>query len=146
MSLTFLRLFPLLALFTTGCTLFDAKPPNQAADKLAVVPQDFLFTRYEPLNRWLDTAVRVQIFDIPLSQVFNEPCLRGINVSIIQPPIDDPDIFIDKLALTRRQLLWSLAQDPQLHLTPVFEPDGGPARIEVRSRAARNDARARGDQ
>lgn len=139
-------LVPVLALTCASCTLFDPKPPLRAADKMAVVPPDFLFTRYEPLNRWLDTPVRVQIYDVPLSRVVYEPCLRGINVRVIQPPVTDPVLFIDKIALTRRQLLWSLAQDYQLHLTPAFDTAGGPAAIEIRSREARNDARARGDR
>ena len=140
------RLFlPLVALTLVGCTLFDPKPPGKAFDKMAVVPPDFLYSRYEPMNRWLDTAVRVQIFDVPLTRVIYEPCLRGINVRVIQAPVENPNIFIDKLALTRRQLLWSLAQDHQLHLTPVFDANGGPAWIEIRSRQASNDARARGD-
>ena len=46
-----------------GCTaidlLLDPQPPFKAADPMAVVPQDFLFNRYAPLNRWLDTAERV---------------------------------------------------------------------------------------
>ncbi len=139
-------LVPILGLSLSACTIFDPKPPGQAADKQAVVPADFLFSRYEPLNRWLDTAVRVQIFDVPLTEVLQQPCLQGINVRIVQRPVENPKIFIDKLALTRRQLLWTLAQDHQLHLTPVFDPAGGPAWIEVRSREARNDARARGDR
>ncbi|MDB6069270.1 MAG: hypothetical protein JWL81_441 [Verrucomicrobiales bacterium] len=139
-------LVPLLLLSCSSCALFDPRPTNQAADKLAVVPPEFLLTRYAPLNRWLDTAVRVQIFDVPLSQVIQEPCLQGVNYRIVQPPMDDPIIFIDKLALTRRQLLWSLAQDHQLHMTPVFAEPNRPAYIEIRSRAARNDAKARGDR
>ena len=139
-------LVPILALTCTSCTLFDPKPPGKAADKMAVVPPEFLFTRYEPMNRWLDTAVRVQIFDVPLNRVIYEPCLRGINVRVVTAPLENPIIFIDKLALTRRQLLWSLAQDHQLHMTPVFDPNAGPAWIEIRSREARNDARARGDR
>ncbi len=139
-------LVPLLMFCCSGCGIFDPRPTYKAADELAVVPPDFLFTRYEPLNRWLDTAVRVQIFDVPLSRVIHEPCLRGVNYRLVQAPVENPMIFIDKLALTRRQLLWSLAQDHQLHLTPVFDTPEGPAYIEIRSRAARNDARARGDR
>jgi hypothetical protein len=139
-------LVPLLALTCASCGIFDPKPSGQAADKMAVIPQDFLFTRYEPLNRWLDTPVRVQIFDVPLREVVNQPCLRGINYRVIEGSDKNPIIFIDKLALTRRQLLWSLAQDHQLHLTPVFDVTGGPACIEIRSREATNDARARGDR
>jgi len=137
-------LAPLLFFSLASCGLLDPKPKNQAADKLAVVPAEFLFSRYGPLNQWLDSMERVQIFDVPLKQVFNEPVLRGINYKVIQAPVENPTIFIDKIAMTRRQLLWSLAQDHQLHLTPVFSADGGPACIEIRSRAARNDAKARG--
>lgn len=111
---------------------------------MAVVPPEFLFTRYEPLNRWLDTPVRVQIYDVPLSQIGNHPALRGINYRVVQPAVEDPLIFIDKIAMTRRQLLWSLAQDHQWHMTPVFDTPGVPASIEIRSRAANNEAKARG--
>ncbi len=141
---------PLLALTlmlgSTSCALWFPKPPNMAADKMAVVPPDFLFSRYEPINRWLDTKVRVQIFDVPLKQVIHEPSLRGINYRVVQTGVDNPLIFIDKIAMTRRQLLWSLAQDHQIHMTLVFDANGGPACIEIRSRTATNDARARGDR
>lgn len=134
----------LLALTCSSCGLFDPKPKYKAVDAKAVVPQDFLFTRYEPLNRWLDTAVRVQIFDVPLTEVIKEPCLQGLNYRIINPPVTNPTIFIDKVGLTRRQLLWSIGQDYQLHMTPVFGPDGHMAYIEIRSREARNDEKSRG--
>lgn len=139
-----LLLLPLLS--CPGCGIFDPKPLNQAADKEAVVPPEFLFTQYGPLNNWLDTAVRVQIFDVPLSKVIFEPCLRGINYRVVMRSKEDPIIFIDKLAMTHRQLLWSLAQDHQLHLSPVFDTPEGPASIEIRSRVASNEARARGDR
>lgn len=112
---------------------------------MAVVPPEFLFSRYEPMNRWLDTPVRVQIFDVPLHEVMYQPCLRGVNYRLVQTGVDNPLLFIDKVAMTRRQLLWSLAQDHQIHLTLIFDPNGGPAYIEIRSRTARNDAKARGD-
>lgn len=126
---------------TTSCQL---RPGNYAADKMAVVPPEFLLTRYTPLNNWLDTKVRVQIFDVPLSRITQEPALRGIRYRLVQAPEENPLIFIDKLAMTRRQLLWSLAQDHQLHLTPVFNEYDGTACIEIRSRAARNEERSRG--
>lgn len=139
-------LVALLVLFCgSSCTIFDPKPPNMAADKMAVVPPDFLLSRYGPMNRWLDTKVRVQIFDVPLDQVIHQPCLRGINYRVVQKGVENPLIFIDKIAMTRRQLLWSLSQDHQIHMTLVFDVQGGPACIEIRSRTARNDARARGD-
>ncbi len=129
-----------------GCGMFDPHPNYHAADRMAVVPPEFLHSRYGPLNAWLDTPVRVQIYDVPLSKITQEPCLRGINYRVKQVPSENPNIFIDKLALTRRQLLWSLSQDYQLHMSLAFDSAQGPACIEIRSRAARNDARARGDR
>lgn len=117
-----------------GCTLFDPKPPMNIADPKAVVPESFLFTKYKPLNVWLDQPVRVQIFDVPLTRVFETPELRGARYRFISFPPNDPLVFIDKPALTRRQLLWSLSHTYQLHMTPVFSQDGGPAWIEIRSR------------
>lgn len=140
-------LLPALCLFGfSSCGIFNPKPTYKAADKMAVVPADFLYTKYGPLNRWLDTAVRVQIFDVPLNQVLSHPTLRGINYRVIESSPDNPIIFIDKIAMTRRQLLWSLAQDHQLHLTPVVDSPDGPAFIEIRSRVASNEAKARGNR
>jgi hypothetical protein len=135
----------LLAVACPSCGLFDPKPKYKAVDPNAVVPQNFLFTRYTPLNDWLDTAVRVQIFDVPLTQVFNEPALSGLNYRWVNQPLSNPTIFIDKLGLTRRQLLWAIGQDYQLHMTPVFGPDGRTATIEIRSRETKNSEKDRGN-
>lgn len=132
-----------LALLCSSCGLFEPKPKYKAVDAKAVVPPDFLFTRYAPLNAWLDTGVRVQIFDVPLTEVVNEPPLRGLNYKFINMPVTNPTIFIDKIGMTRRQLLWALSQDYQLHMTPVFGPDGHTAYLELRSREATNAAKDR---
>jgi hypothetical protein len=115
--------------------IFDPQPPNHAEDPVGVVPPDFLYTRYSPLNQWLDEAVRVQIIDVPLLNVFDHPALRGLQYHIITPPQSNPLINIDKLALTRRQLLWVIAHDHQLHMTPNFGPRGEVTHIDIRSRS-----------
>lgn len=107
-----------------------------AYDRLAVVPQEFLYTEYAPLNKWLDTPVRVQILDVPLLDVFQHPSLRGLNYKITVPPKADQTVLIDKLAMTRRQLLWVLSHDYALMLTPVFGSNGELSWIEIRSKDA----------
>jgi hypothetical protein len=129
-----------LAVFTTpACDTLDRaidpQPPNRAEDPVAVVPADFLYTRYEPLNRWLDEAVRVQVIDTPLMSIFDHPALRGLQYHIVKAPPENPVITIDKLAMTRRQLLWVIAHDHQFHMTPNFGPSGEVNYIEVRSRS-----------
>lgn len=121
-----------------ACSVMDRinpKPKNLAADPLAVVPPDFLLTRYQPLNAWLDEAVRVQIMDVPLMEVFNHPSLRGLQYVIVKPPTANPLVTIDKIAMTRRQLLWSISHDHQLHMTPSFGSRGEVRYIEIRSRS-----------
>lgn len=115
--------------------IFDPQPPGMAADPMAVVPQDFLYTRYAPLNHWLDEAVRVQILDVRLMSVFDHPTLRGLHYHFVTRPSQNPLLNIDKLAMTRRQLLWSIGHDHQLHMTPVFGSRGEVTHIDIRSRS-----------
>ncbi len=127
-----------LTLWLPSCGIMDQdnpKPKNHAEDPKAVVPVDFLFNRSRALNAWLDEAVRVQILDVPLMDVFRHPALRGLQYVIVKPPVENPLIFIDKLAMTRRQLLWAISHDHQLHMTPSFGPNGGVTAIEIRSRS-----------
>jgi hypothetical protein len=121
-----------------ACSVLDAidpQPKRHAADPMAVVPNEFLLTRYAPLNAWLDEAVRVQILDVPLLSVFQHPSLRGLQYVVVKAPPDNPIVTIDKLALTRRQLLWVLSQDHQLHMTPAYGRHGEVTHIEIRSRS-----------
>ena len=128
-----------LVLPMTSCEVYDRlfwpKPLNHAADPAAVVPRDFLFSRSAPLNAWLDEAVRVQIMDVPLMDVFNHRSLRGLNYVFVIKPQQNPLVTMDKLALTRRQLLWALSHDHQLHMTPSFGAKGEVTCIEIRSRS-----------
>ena len=66
---------------------------------MAVVPQDFLFNRYAPLNRWLDTAERVLILDMPLKSCFDHEALRGIRYRWVIEPKENPVINIDRVVV-----------------------------------------------
>ena len=132
-------LLSLAALALPACEamdkIFDPQPPHRAEDPVAVVPPEFLFTRSTSLNHWLDEAVRVQITDVPLVETFNHPALRGLQYQIVKAPSQNPLVNIDKLAMTRRQLLWVLSHDHQLHMTPNFGRHGHVNYIEIRSRS-----------
>jgi hypothetical protein len=123
---------------SVGCNAIDRilnpQPTYQAAGARTVVPPMFLFTRYAPLATWLDTQVRVQIIDTPLRSVFDHPALRGFHYRIIKAPKANPLVNIDRLSMTRRQLLYGLAHDHQLQMTPAYGPDGEILHIEIRSR------------
>jgi len=115
-----------------GCSWLTPEPDYAPARRTSVVPQEFLLTSYEPLNAWLDTPVRVQIVDVPLSRVFQEPALSGLNHRLFRMPEDDPLISIDSLALTRRQLLWAIAHDHKLAMIPKFTGQGAESYIDIR--------------
>ena len=98
-----------------------------------MLPQEFLYSKYHPLNAWLDTPVHVQILDVPLFSVLNEPCLRGLNYQVMKRPVHNPRITMNHIAMTRRQLLWSLCQDYQLSMVLVFGENGQPGHIDIRA-------------
>ena len=118
----------------------DPQPDLSPARKRALLPQEFLYTDYRPLNEWLDTSVRVDLKDVPLSDVFRQPPLSGLNHQLSDLPEgeDEPLVTIDELALTRRQLLWALAQDHKLAMLPKFDSQGGTSFIDIRARGSRS--------
>jgi len=116
-----------------SCSMLELKPDYKPHDKLAVVPQEFLYTGHEPFNKWLDTPVHIQITDMPLIDVFEHPALRSLRVVWVDLPKANPPITIHRLAITRRQLLWALGQDHQLTMLAHTVP-GGQSYVEIRSR------------
>ena len=133
MLLRSLALLALVSLTTVSCDMFTMKGPFKPYDKKSVLPQDFLYTKYAPLNAWLDTPIRVQILDVPLPEVFALPCLRGLDYRIVSLPKLKHTITMNHMAMTRRQLLWALAQDHQLRMTPVFGENGRASHIDIRN-------------
>ncbi len=123
-----------LTLGLTSCEMFKMAGPFRPYSAAAVLPQEFLFSHYKPLNTWLDTPVHVQILDVPLLEVLNEPALRGLNYKVVKAPNENPHITMEHIAMTRRQLLYSLSQEYQLSMTPVFGADGSTSHIDIRCR------------
>jgi hypothetical protein len=134
MHLRSLLFVPVVALTLSSCEMFKMDGPFRPYDAMAVIPQDFLYSKYAPLNRWLDTPVHVQILDVPLCDVFNHPSLRGLNYKMVKAPRLNPKITLNHIAMTRRQLLWSIAQDHQLSMTPMFGENGEGSYIDIRAR------------
>ena len=113
----------------------NPRPDLHPARMKAVIPQEFLLSEYRPLNDWLDESVRVDIQEVPLSQVFQEPALAGLNHNLSNFPVEDESyVSINELALTRRQLLWAIGQDYKLDMVPRFDPAGGTSYIDIRKK------------
>jgi hypothetical protein len=99
-TLSALAALGLLPSCTAIDLLLDPQPKFKAGDAMAVVPNDFLFTRYPPLNRWLDTPMRTLILDTPLKACFDHESLRGIRYQWVIEPKENPIINIDRIAIT----------------------------------------------
>ena len=114
----------------------NPEPNLHPARPKALVPQQFLFTDYAPLNEWLDASVHVDILNVPLSSVFQQPSLAGLNHNLTGFTQDDDEdeqrVTINEVAITRRQLLWSLSQDYKLAMVPKFDAQGGTSFIDIR--------------
>lgn len=137
MILNFSRVLALGSLaFLTSCRFWmfwDVKPDYKPHDKMAVVPQEFLYTGSKSFNQWLDTPVQIQVTEMPLMEVFEHPALRQLRVVWVNRPKDNPVITIHRLAMTRRQLLWALGQDHQLTMLARTLP-GGRSCVEIHAR------------
>ncbi len=130
----------LLAALVAGmssCSLLEEKPDFKPVAPRGVVPQEFLFTMHAPLNAWLDTPVVVHMDEVPLNKIFEQPALRGLNHRWASVPKIMPKITVHRIAITRRQLLWSLAQDHGLQMIPVHDGHGGECYVEIRNRQER---------
>ena len=133
MLLRSIALLALVSMTTVSCDMFTMKGPFKPYDKMSVLPQEFLFTKYAPLNEWLDTPVNVEIHEVALRDVLSLPCLRGLEYRIVSLPKLNPKtkITMNHMALTRRQLLWSICHDNQLRMVPVFGERGAQSRIDI---------------
>ena len=120
----------------SSCVFWGHRPDFKPHDKMAVVPQEFLFTGHGPFNDWLDTPVHIQISDMPLTEVFEHPALRQLRVVWVNHPVENPPVTLHRLGITRRQLLWALGQDHQLTMLAQTVP-GGQSYVEIRSREPR---------
>ena len=131
----------LIAMGLSSCSSLqqsiNPQPDLHPSRPRALVPQEFLFTDYAPLNNWLDESVRVDIQDVPLSSVFQVPALAGLNHDLtgftLPADKEEPTVTVDEVALTRRQLLWAISQDHKLIMVPKFDAVGGTSYIDIRS-------------
>ena len=124
------------ALFFAGCDIFVEKPHPSLVEPRAAVPRDFLFSWHKPYNEWMDTPVRVYYNKVPLNEVFENSPFTRLSYRIVEAPknAEWPLITIDSLGITRRQLLWAIAHDNNLHMSLKTLPDGHPTEVLIRHR------------
>lgn len=129
-SLASIAAIPLLS----GCRMLDSMPDFSISRPDAIVPQKFLHNTNDQLNEWLDQTCVVRIDEVPLSKVFAEPVFAPMNYRLTDLPADDPEISIDSIGMSRRQLLWAIAHEYTLDMTPVAGYGNNPSYIDISGR------------
>lgn len=117
-----------------SCRLLDPEPDYEIARPMAITPQKFLHNDNEQLNEWLDQTIVVRISRVPLSKTFDEPEFTPMSYKAIDLPEDDPQINIDSVGMSRRQLLWAISHEHSLEMTPVPGYGSEKSYIEIRGR------------
>lgn len=79
-------------------------------------PQDFLSSTDESWNRWLDTAVDVDLADVRIVHVPLTDAFSGLRIAISQAdaPVESLKVTLHASRITRRQALWLLSQKYEL--------------------------------
>jgi hypothetical protein len=79
-------------------------------------PQDFLSSTDESWNRWLDTAVDVDLADVRIMHLPLTDAFSGLRIAISQAdaPVESLKVTLHASQITRRQALWLLSQKYEL--------------------------------
>ncbi|MAW10937.1 MAG: hypothetical protein ACJ0IB_02245 [Verrucomicrobiales bacterium] len=126
----------LLTLSLSNCSILDQNPKPGLVEPSAAVPGDFLFSWHKPYNKWMDTPVRVYYNDVSLEEIFENDPLTGLSYKFVKSPETMPLVSMDSMGITRRQLLWAIAHENNLHMSLRSLPNGQPSQILIRYRGA----------
>lgn len=129
----FLAIASTIVLFS-NCSVFEQKPKPGLVEANAAVPVDFLFSWHKPYNKWMDTPIRVYYNEVSLEEIFKNDPLTGLSYKFVKEPDAMPLVSIDSIGITRRQLLWAIAHDNNLHMSLRSLPNGQPSQILIRYR------------
>lgn len=129
-----------------GCGWFVERPTPGIVNPHAAVPTTFLFSWHEPYNQWMDTPVRVYYNKVPLDEIFQNSPFDTLEYRFLEKPEEMPLVSIDSLGISRRQLLWSIAHDYNLHMSLKTLPNGHPNEIIIRYRSDESTYRGRVDR
>jgi len=124
----------LLAFAASGCDIFLEKPRPSLIRPDAAVPRDFLWSWHKPYNKWMDAPVRVYYNKVPLDEIFETSPFNNLSYRFIEQPDEMPLVSADTLGISRRQLLWAVAHDNNLHMSLKTLPNGHPSEVIIRHR------------
>ncbi len=82
---------------------------DEAEEKI-VTPQKFLLSDSPALEEWMTTPFKVHYDEVPLRDVFATHPLNSMRYRFEGLPMEAPAFELNSMGITRRQLLYSLAE------------------------------------
>ncbi|MFT5464963.1 MAG: hypothetical protein ACI8UO_000049 [Verrucomicrobiales bacterium] len=117
----------------------NAAPPQEPADTGVVEPiadvpdNSFLFTGYEPLERWMEERFKVRYENMPLKMVFDQQPISDIRYQHMNLAEEAPVFQLISPSISRREILQEVSRFYNLEMN-VQMVDGKPSFVVVRAR------------
>ncbi len=92
---------------------------------------NFLYTGYEPLEKWMDERFKVRYENMPLKMVFDQQPISDIRYKYVSLPENTPVFQLISPSISRREILREIANYFNLEMQ-VDMVDGKPSTVVVR--------------
>lgn len=134
-----LALLLTIVVFAASCRIGRPLPPPEPAktggpEPVATVGTNaFLYTGYEPLERWMEERFKVRYENMPLDMVFDQQPISDIRYQYINLPADAPVFQLISPSISRREILQEVSRfyNVDMHVHMV---DGKPSYVVVQGR------------
>lgn len=113
----------------------NAALPEESAgvveEQPSTVPENaFLYTGYEPLERWMEERFKVRYENMPLDMLFDQQPISDIRYQHVNLPEETPVFELVSPSISRREILREIARFYNLGMT-VQMVDGKPGYVQV---------------
>ncbi len=107
---------------------------NPVAEARLLLPPGFLRTDYEPLERWMDERFDVEYRNLTPELVFDQVPIAQIKYDVRGLSADLPLFHLKDSSLSRREILYKIAEFWDLDMRIENGPDGTPSVVVVTPR------------
>ena len=121
----------LLVSCVTGLEFIDSRGMFRGTEGRVVIPANFLYSGSDALDDWLNEPYKLRFDEMSLRDVFTTHPLNSMRYRFEALPTDRPTFNMNSVAITRRQLLYALAESYDLEMSIDYE-DQMPYAIVVR--------------
>tara|TARA_R110002096_G_scaffold403766_3_gene601343 strand:+ start:48639 stop:49157 length:519 start_codon:yes stop_codon:yes gene_type:complete len=102
-------------------------------DGPGVTPGSFLYTGYEPLEKWMDERFKVRYENMPLKMVFDQQPISDIRYDFVNLPENTPVFQLISPSISRREILGEISRFFDLTMQ-VDMVNGKPNAVIVRGK------------